>query len=98
MVTFHFYLRSDRGKTGKAPVYLRITKDRKYAVMSTGVKVDPADWNDDLERVADTHTNAKHFNAVLDVIEGRARQVQALFMSKGTVTAVLIRDRLKEVL
>lgn len=50
--TYHFYLWKDKKRaSGECPVYLRITQDRKSRYVSTGVYIEPKDWNEDKEEI-----------------------------------------------
>lgn len=52
-------------KAGEAPVYLRITKDRKPKYVSLGLRVKPQEWNADLGRVKKPHRNMAQANAFI---------------------------------
>ena len=49
MATIKIVLRKDKvnKKTGLAPIYIRIIKDRKSKFLSLGVKVEPRYWNEE---------------------------------------------------
>ncbi|MFC7669036.1 Arm DNA-binding domain-containing protein [Hymenobacter humi] len=52
-------------KAGEAPVYLRITKDRKPKYVSIGVHVKPQNWDSDQGRVKKPHPNIERTNAFI---------------------------------
>lgn len=59
-------------KNGLAPVYLRITAQRRTNIYNSGVNVDPAHWNADREQVRRSHPQAQFLNQSLDDIMRRA--------------------------
>jgi len=62
-------------KAGKAPVYLRITKDRKHKYISIGLRVKPEEWNADKGRVKKPHPNMAQANAFIASKESEAEGV-----------------------
>jgi integrase/recombinase XerD len=52
-------------KTGRAPVYLRIIKDRKPKYISIGLRVKPQDWDSDSGKVKKSHPNKAQANAFI---------------------------------
>lgn len=76
MPTFHFVLRnSKQRKNGEIPIYLRITAQRKYRVLSTGIAIEEKYWNANLEQVRKSHPNSDAFNARLEKILVNARNI-----------------------
>lgn len=66
MPTFKLFLEERKvNKQGEAPLYLRITKDRKKTTMSLGYSVNPADWDAQKQRVKKSHPNSVRFNNLL---------------------------------
>lgn len=51
---------------GTAPVYIRLTQNRKSRFKSTGIFVDPKHWNERKSRVRASHRIATAINAKLD--------------------------------
>lgn len=62
-------------KAGEAPVYLRITKDRKPKYISIGLRVKPQEWNADTGRVKKPHRNMAQANAFIASKEAEAEGV-----------------------
>lgn len=52
-------------KAGEAPLYLRITKDRKPRYVSIGLRVKPQEWNADTGKVKKPHPNMARANAFI---------------------------------
>jgi integrase/recombinase XerD len=52
-------------KAGEAPVYLRITKDRKPKYVAIGVQVKPQNWDKGLGQVKKAHPNMVRTNAFI---------------------------------
>ena len=76
MATIRLLLRKDKlKKNGEAPVYLRITENRKSRFLNTGISVEPTQWNDKTERVRRSHTQYKSFNDELERLLHQAQSV-----------------------
>jgi integrase len=58
-------------KTGLAPIYLRITKDRKTRFISTGVNVGTGQWNEDKQIVV-RHDLTAAYNKKLTILKHKA--------------------------
>ncbi|MFN6329722.1 MAG: Arm DNA-binding domain-containing protein, partial [Chitinophagales bacterium] len=66
MASIKLILRNDKvGKTGEAPLYLRLIKDRKTKFISLGVRLQPNEWDEDKQRVKKNHSNSARINALL---------------------------------
>ena len=52
-------------KTGKAPIYLRLIKDRKTKFISLGIKVEPKYWNANEMRVKKGARNYQEYNSYI---------------------------------
>lgn len=87
-------LKTDKARAdGRCPVYVRITSDRKSSYIATGVRVDPALWREDKERVRESHDLADAMNARLlkvrnsaeeALLEGKtAKQVKMILTGEG---------------
>lgn len=50
---------------GLAPIYLRVTKDRKARFISTGIYIKPSEWNEDSHTVRKSNENYRRYNAIL---------------------------------
>lgn len=90
-VSLHNIIRKDRlNRKGEAPVYLRITKGRKTAFISTGIRLEPKYWDEKREKVKTNHPNHGELNALLLSIEkeysSRLYKVQADNLSASVKT------------
>lgn len=67
MASIKILLREDKlnKKTGEAPLYIRIIKDRKPRYYSLGVKLKPEQWDEAASRVRKNHPNSKRLNFFL---------------------------------
>jgi len=75
MATFHFTLRKPKArKTGEIPIYLRITANRKYCYLSTGIQIVESRWNPDKERVRKSSQSHKAYNSKLESLLVKARE------------------------
>ena len=70
------FLRKDkkRKKDGKAPIYLRVTVDRKSRYKSSGIYVKPKHWNGDRGKVRRSHELHVAYNDKLRVLRLEAEQ------------------------
>lgn len=108
-VSVKLYQKASKQKAdGTAPVYVRVTANRKTSLRSTGVYVRPRDWNENRQRVRASHDLADALNAklaehiheaqraALDSASAKAAKA-ALDGSSGTLTAYFERfiDRLR---
>lgn len=76
--TLHFILREDKkDKHGKAPVFLRITRERKTSYRTMGLKVYVSEWDKVRGRVNRSHANSVRFNQLL---EERRSEAEALLL------------------
>lgn len=55
-------------RSGDAPIYLRVTKDRKSTFMATGIKVPPSKWNVNKQTVRSSHELSDALNNRLQVL------------------------------
>ena len=52
-------------KSGEAPLYLRVIKDRKTKFISLSLKLDPNQWDEDKQKVKKNHSNSARLNAYI---------------------------------
>ena len=52
-------------KSGEAPLYLRVIKDRKTKFISLSLKLDPNQWDEDKQKVKKNHSNSTRLNAYI---------------------------------
>lgn len=50
---------------GLAPIYIRVTKDRKARFVSTGIYIKPNEWNEESKSVRKSNENYRRYNAIL---------------------------------
>ena len=66
MASIKLILRHNKlDKSGDAPLYIRVIKDRKTKFISLGVKLNPKVWDEDKQIVKKKHTNSTRLNAFL---------------------------------
>jgi len=67
MSSIKLILRKDKinKKTGEAPIYLRIIKDRRTKFLSLGIKITPKYWNENQQKVRKSYKNSARLNAFL---------------------------------
>ncbi len=97
MATVKVILREDKlnTKTGEAPLYLRIIKDRKSKFISLGIKVKPKYWNKEKMSVRKGATNYHEINSYLinKRAEAERTSIELEGSSKGATTKK-IKDRI----
>ena len=95
--TYHYILRTDKQRTdGKAPIYLRITENRKSRQLSTSEWIQPKHWHKDKEVVRRSHRTYKAINTLLSNKLDRAKRIQADLDIYDKVSAKAIQQRLKK--
>jgi len=95
--TYHYILRTDKQRTdGRAPIYLRITENRKSRQLSTSEWIQPKHWHKDKEVVRRSHRTYKAINTILDNKLDRAKRIQADLDTYDKVSAKAIQQRLKK--
>ena len=98
MASIKLVLRKDKVRTdGTAPVYLRITHDRRSRYISSDVAVDPKLWNDKLGRVISKHPSSVVFNDALErlVMSAQKTSFDLKATGKGKVSALAVKRELK---
>ena len=66
MATVKVLLRMNKlNEKGLAPLYLRITKDRKAKFLSIGIYLKPTQWNEETVKVKKSHPNSTRMNALI---------------------------------
>lgn len=68
-------------KSGEAPIYIQIIKDRKSNLIKTGLKIKPEDWDAKKQRVKPKNQNSTRFNLILD--EERLKANSLLLAAKS---------------
>jgi integrase/recombinase XerD len=66
MASIKLLLRHDKvGKTGDAPLYLRLIKDRQSRFISLGIQLKLSEWDGERQRVKRNHPHSARLNALL---------------------------------
>jgi integrase len=97
MATVKVILRQDKVsvKTGKAPLYIRITQDRKSKFIALGIKIEPRYWNNEKSIIKRGVTNYKELNTY--ILQKRAEIEKAsieLGMSSNNVSSKKIKEKI----
>lgn len=72
--SINFELRENKiSATGEAPLYLRITYDRKPSWMSLGINLNPKDWNKERQEVRRSHHRYKILNDQILNVKSKAQ-------------------------
>ena len=97
MATVKVIQRKDKinTKTGLAPLYLRIIKDRKSKFISLGIKVEPKYWNHEKTVIRKGAVNYQELNNYILQKRAEAEKISlALEGSGNTTTTKKIKDEL----
>lgn len=66
MISINIKCRKERTNSqGLASIVIRVTKSRRHAMITTGIKINPKDWNDAKSKVRSSHPNHRRINAQL---------------------------------
>ena len=89
-VSCSLYCKASKSKAdGTAPIYVRVTANRRSRLVSTGVYVEPKHWNDRTGRVRARHDLADAYNARLQAALNEAREASLSTSSASAVKAAL---------
>ena len=96
MASVKLYPRIDKLNTkGKAPIYLRLTKNRKSKYIALDVYVKPEEWNEKTGKVRSNATNAFRMNNYLASKEAEAEAIALELETRSkSITAFDIKTRL----
>ena len=97
MATIRLLLRKDKQKAnGEAPIYLRITENRKSRFLNTGIGVEPKLWNDNTQRIRRSHPKHKRFNDELERLlhEAQTAALDLRASKKKALTAKAVKQEL----
>ena len=97
MASIKLILRTDKiGKTGEAPLYLRLIKDRKTKFITLGVSLKESEWDQDKQRVKKNHSNSARVNALLAQKVAEAEgEVADLERKKVPASAKKLKEAIK---
>ncbi|WP_312077748.1 site-specific integrase [Chryseobacterium sp.] len=79
--------------TGSCPLYIRLIKDRKSKLITTGVKLKPKDWDGTNQRVKKSMKNSARLNAYLDQ---KVADASAMIADSERRTKSITAKKLKE--
>lgn len=66
MASIKLILRNNQqDKQGLCPLYIRIIKDRKAKFITTGIKLNSNEWDEEKQKVKKNHSNSARMNATL---------------------------------
>lgn len=86
--SINFEIRDNKANArGEAPIYLRITYDRKPAWMSTGIRVDPKYWNRENQYIKRSHDDVKVLSDELERIQSTAQSAIIELKNEGRLNA-----------
>jgi hypothetical protein len=89
----HFVVRQNRGKSGQAPLYLRITVDKTRCEVSLKCDVNAAEWNHDRGAARPKTETLKQLNIYLKEVRGSAvRHYLNLERKEQLVTATMVKN------
>ena len=97
MATVKLILRTHQAdKTGAAPLYIRVIKDRKTKFISTGYKFLPAQWNPIDQVVRKSFKGSARMNALLaQKVADASGEVADLERNSKTVSARRLKEAIK---
>lgn len=94
--TFNFELASKPNKTGKYPIFLRITQNRKPVRIKTSVELEhKSDWNPKRKEVRLSEPNAIKWNAILANELEAAKDKYRELKETSTATSLKIKEKIK---
>lgn len=66
MASLKFILKTQKeDKSGKCPLYIRLIQNRKTTLISTGIKLEKNQWDEDRQKVKKNYPNSTRLNAIL---------------------------------
>lgn len=95
MASVKILLRKDKisKKNDKAPLYIRITQDRKSRFLSLGISVEPKYWNENKSTIKKGATNYKELNAY--ILQKRA-EIERTSLDLNTRSKRVTSNTIKE--
>lgn len=90
----HFVLRTNRGKNGKAAIYVRIVVNKSRCEVALKRMVDPADWNQSKGLAKPKNETLKSLNSYLEQCRCLlASHYQEFIINKELLTAEAIKNK-----
>ena len=88
-----FFIKKDKIKNGKAPIYARVTVNGKSVDISLKREINTAVWNPDRECVKGSRDEIKSTNTYIDLVRTKLTNCYSeLKINKDHVTAVAIKN------
>ena len=72
-------------KNNKAPIFCRITYNKKRKQFSTGISIDPSNWDNEKQIVTETDNNYSEYNTQLSLIKQKINQAFLLLQVNSKV-------------
>ena len=89
-----FFLRMNKAKNGKAPVYARVIVNGTRCEISLKRTIETAGWNDSRGLAKPKSTNLKLLNNYLEEVRGQLTSCYSqLHLEKKLLTAELLKNR-----
>ena len=83
-------------KSGKAPLYLRVIKDRKTKFISLSLKLEPNEWDEDKQKVKKNHSNSTRLNKYISQKVADAQgQIADLETKNQSTSARKLKEAIK---
>lgn len=83
-------------KSGKAPLYLRVIKDRKTKFISLSLKLEPNEWDEDKQIVKKNHSNSTRLNSYISQKVADAQgQIADLETKNQSTSARKLKEAIK---
>lgn len=83
-------------KSGKAPLYLRVIKDRKTKFISLSLKLEPNEWDEDKQKVKKNHSNSTRLNSYISQKVADAQgQIADLETKNQSTSARKLKEAIK---
>lgn len=98
MATFKLVLREDKRRADlTAPIYLRITQDRRSHYVNTEIAVEPRYWNAKRQKISKSHLQHRVLNDALEALlaNAKATSVNIKNRGRGPATALTLKRELK---
>ena len=83
-------------KSGKAPLYLRVIKDRKTKFISLSLKLEPNEWDEDKQKVKKNHSNSTRLNSyITQKVADAQGQIADLETKNQSTSARKLKEAIK---
>lgn len=83
-------------KSGKAPLYLRVIKDRKTKFISLSLKLEPNEWDEGKQKVKKNHSNSTRLNSYISQKVADAQgQIADLETKNQSTSARKLKEAIK---